>query len=82
MQGPAPESFQHYSGSIVCVKKFLYRHQAEIAERVLNGHGIDAYVSADDAGGVRPDQSFLMGIRLMVKETDAEKAVELLGRES
>ena len=82
MQEPAPESFQHYSGRIVCVKKYLHRHEAEVAKGVLNTNSIDCYVSADDSGGVRPDQTFLMGVRIMVKETDAEKAIEILGLES
>jgi len=81
MQEPAPESFQHYSGKIVCIKKYIYPHEAQVANGVLNGHGIDCYVAADDAGGLRPDQNFLMGIRLMVKETDAEQAIELLGKD-
>ena len=81
MQEPAPESFHHYAGKIVCIKTYIYRHEAEVANGVLNGHGIDCYVAADDAGGVRPDQNFLMGIRLMVRETDAVQAIELLGKD-
>jgi len=67
---------------IICVKRFLNRHEAELAKGLLDANDVDCYVAADDGGGMRPGQSFASPVRLMVKEQDAEQALEVLGKDS
>ena len=65
---PGPVSIRTYTG----------RLEAEIARGVLEAHGIEAFISADDMSGTRPELTFMQGARLLVKERDAERAVEAL----
>jgi len=76
------DGFKHYQGKIISVKAYLHRHEAELAKGILGANEIDCYVAADDSGGMQPYQSFLSPVRLMVKEQDADKALELLGKDS
>ena len=64
---------------LVCVKTYLYRHEAEIDQAYLEPYGVRSIVSAEDAGGMQPHLAFGMGgVKLLVLEDDAEKARELL----
>ncbi len=68
---------------LVCVKTFYLKHEAEIAQGLLEAHGIKSIVSAPDAGGMRPDFVYgLGGIKLMVDQANEPKAREVLGEES
>jgi hypothetical protein len=60
------------------VATFVYRHQAEQAVVYLNGEHIPAFVRADDAGGLHPGLGFSRAARVVVADTDAERAVEVL----
>ena len=63
----------------VCVKTCLSKPEADVVKTVLEGSGIEVMISADDCGGMRPHLTFLTGgIRLMVKQEDAQKALEIL----
>lgn len=65
--------------NLVCVRTFTYRYEAEIARSLLESSDIPSYVSADDAGGMRP--VLLVGAggaRLIVRRQDAERARRLL----
>ena len=63
---------------LVNVKIFVYRHEAEVAQGILKGEGIESIVSADDTGGYRPHLS--MGkVWLMANEDDVARAREILG---
>jgi len=61
----------------IIVKTFPSRVEAELAQKMLQAHHIDATVSADDAGGAYP---FLLslGAHVLVGEKDRKKAEELL----
>lgn len=64
---------------LVCVKTYNNRLDAELDKSFLDSEGIQAMISADDAGGLRPDLLWATGgVRLLVKEEDAEKALSIL----
>ncbi len=64
---------------LVCVKTYNNRLDAELDKSFLDSEGIQAMISADDAGGLRPDLLWATGgVRLLVKEEDAEKALGML----
>ena len=62
---------------LVAVGDFPNRIDAEIAQGALEAAGIESMVSADDAGGMRPNL-WLSGVRLMVRDEDAKRAFEVL----
>lgn len=63
---------------IVCVKTYLTRQEAEMAQGKLQSSGIESHIAADDAGRMRPHLTFGYPVRLMVKELDAQAARSLL----
>jgi len=46
---------------------------------MLEANEVDAVISGDDAGGIQPGMAAGNGIRLMVRRSDGQKAMELLG---
>ena len=64
---------------LVCIKTYNNRLEAELEKGLLDSRGIQAMISSDDAGGMRPDLSWSTGgVRLLVKQEDADRALELL----
>ena len=64
---------------LICIKNYNNRTEAEIVKSLLEASGIEAVVSADDCGGMRPHLLLgTNGTRLLVKEEDAQKALEVL----
>jgi hypothetical protein len=65
------------SGSLVPVATYPTRDEAEVVQGLLASAGIDAAVSADDAGGAFP---FVLsgGAQLLVAEDDVEAASQVL----
>ncbi len=63
---------------LVNIRTFLNRHEAELAKGLLAEKGIEAIISADDAGTFRPHLTFGTGVRLLVKKEEVEKAEEAL----
>ena len=63
---------------LVVVRTFLNRIDAELAQGALEASGIDAMVAADDAEGNQP-QLWMGGVRLLVRQEDAEDAGKVLG---
>jgi hypothetical protein len=63
---------------LVVVRTFLNRIDADLAQGALESAGIDAMVAADDAGGNRPGL-WMGGVRLLVREEDAQEAGKVLG---
>jgi hypothetical protein len=59
------------------VGTFATRIEAELAQSALQSAGITGIVSADDAGGNRPDLG-RRGIRLLVRAADASDAAAIL----
>ena len=60
------------------VAEYDSRAQAELAGNTLRSYDIKCLVLADDLGGVRPDQSFIQGVRVVVDEDDFDEAAILL----
>jgi hypothetical protein len=69
------------SGQVV-VRKFSYRHEAEVARSFLDGHGIEAWVTSDDCGSVDPALGLVRGACLVVAGENAARAEELLDSSS
>ena len=64
---------------LVCIKTCNNRIEAEMDKSFLESEGIQAMISADDAGGLRPDLLWATGgVRLLVKQEDAERASAIL----
>ena len=67
------------SHQLVCAALFSSRLEAELAKSLLESQGIKSFISADDAGGMRPGMfAYAPGVELIVREEDLEKAKELL----
>jgi type III secretory pathway lipoprotein EscJ len=66
---------------MVPVATFGTRSEAEIVQGLLVSAGIDASISADDAGGAYP---FVLsgGAQLLVDENDVEAATQVLASET
>jgi cell division protein FtsN len=66
---------------MVPVATFGTRSEAEIVQGLLASAGIDASISADDAGGAYP---FVLsgGAQLLVDEDDVEAATKVLASET
>jgi hypothetical protein len=62
----------------VVLEKFTSRLEAEMAAGLLEAEGIQAFVSADDAGGTYPPLQYLGGVRLIVFMEDEPRAREIL----
>ncbi|MBM4283820.1 MAG: DUF2007 domain-containing protein [Deltaproteobacteria bacterium] len=60
------------------VATFPNRVAAEMAAGFLEGEGIEAFVSLDDAGGAYPVLQWLQGVRLLVAKEDEKRAREAL----
>jgi hypothetical protein len=69
------------TGRLVPVATFGTRSEAEIVQGLLASAGIDASISADDAGGAYP---FVLsgGAQLLVDEDDVKAATEVLASET
>jgi Putative prokaryotic signal transducing protein len=59
------------------VGEFPNRIEAEIAQSALESVGIESMISADDGGGVQPGL-WTNGVKLLVREPDAARALEIL----
>ncbi len=62
----------------VVLEKFYNRLEADMAAGLLEAEGIQAFVSADDAGGTYPPLQYLRGVRLIVFSEDEARAREIL----
>jgi len=62
---------------LVSVRTFLNRIEADLALSALEAAGIEAALSRDDCGGVRPSL-WLSGVDLLVRPEDFRRATEIL----
>lgn len=62
------------------IKIFSSRTEAEVAKSALSANNIDAYIEADDAGGMYPFPLSPTAdrVRLIVAEKNAKKARSVL----
>jgi hypothetical protein len=63
---------------LVLIKTFANEIDAEVAKQHLQSHGIDARVSKDDCGGMRPWLQGQQGVVLQVFENESDKANKIL----
>lgn len=64
---------------LICIKTYNNRVEANLAKGLLVTNGVEAVISADDAGSMYPHLTLVTGgIRLLVKKEDVQKALELL----
>lgn len=61
------------------INRFTAKVEADLACGLLHAHGIDAYVSSDDAGGVHPAIPFgIGGTVIVVPDDQLREALALL----
>lgn len=65
----------------ICIASYLDDMLAEVARTRLEAHGIPAYVSRDDCGGMRPHLANLGGARLLIDSSHEAEAREILQRD-
>lgn len=64
---------------MVIVRTYPTEVEAEVDRAVLDANGIRAFVVRDNAGGMLPSLNLLASIRLVVDDTDAAQARDVLG---
>lgn len=52
--------------------------QAEVAKSALAANGIESWVAADDAGGMRPHMLYLVNVQLKVRAADENQSKKIL----
>lgn len=67
------------SEKIVLLKSFFSDIEAGMVKGALECEGIPAMIMRDDAGGMEPQFQLTMGVRLMVRQGDLERARQVLG---
>jgi hypothetical protein len=67
---------------VTVLRRFSYRHEAEVVRSVLEGSGIVAFVTSDDCGSVDPALGMVRGVSVAVAEVDVERAEDVLAVES
>jgi hypothetical protein len=63
------------------VRKFGTEMEAQVAQLVLEAHGIPSAILSDDAGGMIPALRVLFPVRLAVRSEDADDASRVLDEE-
>ncbi len=63
--------------TLVVLRTFLNRFEADVAKSALDAAGIESMVRADDAGGTRPGL-WMSGVELIVRAEDAQQATRIL----
>jgi hypothetical protein len=63
--------------ALVSVGTFLTHIEADLARSALEAAGIESMIQSDDCGGVRP-HLWMGGIQLLVRDEDAQRALEIL----
>jgi hypothetical protein len=65
--------------TLVVVRTFADRIDAELAHSALEAAGIESILRTDDVGGLRPHMSLTNGVELLVRAENAAEAAEVLG---
>ncbi len=64
----------------VVLRRFNYRHEAEVVRSVLDADGIEAFVTSDDCGSVDPALGLVRGACVVVAAEDVARAEESLAQ--
>ncbi len=62
----------------ICIATYLDDMLAEVARTRLEAHGIPAFVSRDDCGGMQPFMANMGGFRLLIDALYEAEAREIL----
>jgi hypothetical protein len=62
----------------VKITTFSDRYEADLAQGLLEANDIEAVTFSDDCGSVDPALAYGLGVRLLVREEDVERAKEVL----
>ncbi len=68
----------HAGESMMCIATFPSEVEAEMARMQLEVNGIRSSISSDDCSSWRPWLQLCTGVRLLVMEEDAVRALEVL----
>lgn len=60
------------------IRRFSFRHQADLVQSVLAANGIDAIVMSDDCGSVDPALAMVRGVHVVVAAEDVARAEDVL----
>jgi hypothetical protein len=63
---------------VVVIRTFYSEIEADIAKQSLISHGVQAFTSKDDEGGMTPALQATQGVTLRVLEKDRSKAKAIL----
>ena len=74
---PPEPAVEYEYEDFVTLRTYLNRAEAELDHSVLEANHIEAFISSDDAGGSRPELTFLRGAKLLVHPKDVQRAEEL-----
>jgi hypothetical protein len=72
------DSVEEDKGDIVLLKIFQNDFEAHTAKAQLEEEGIICLISGDNEGGMAPNLSLTRGIRILVNESNLERAIEVL----
>ena len=64
----------------ICLATYLDDMLAEVARTHREAHGIPAFVSRDDCGGMQPFMANLGGFRLLIDSSREAEAREILNQ--
>jgi hypothetical protein len=64
--------------NFICIKVFTNHVEADLAKNFLGMNEIEAFTQADDVAGIYPGLTYSAGVKLLVEEKNAQKAIELL----
>lgn len=67
--------------ALITIRVFGDELEANFAKTTLEAEGIDCMLSRDDAGGMEPPLDLAQGIKLIVRDEDAERARAILSGE-
>lgn len=62
----------------VVIRTFGNEVDAQIAQGTLASLGVSALLETDNCGGMRPHLDLTVGVRLLVAQPDADRALEIL----
>jgi hypothetical protein len=72
----------HDEVKTVTIRTFASHDTAQLAAANLEAHGIQCWINSDDGGRVMPYLTAPGGVRLLVRESDAEAAIALLNAQA
>lgn len=66
------------ANSLVSVHKVYDSIEAELIKALLESEEIDSFLKSDDAGGSLPYLTAALGVEIIVRKEDAERAINII----